>query len=66
MNYYRLAVPQEEDVIVRTEGRSQQEFVKGKGWVESGIMLEYFWPESDMYNQYSELTEEEALKAINS
>ncbi|PNH22016.1 hypothetical protein CAL30_03420 [Megasphaera hutchinsoni] len=33
-------------------------------WVESGIMLEYFWEDDPKYEMYEEITEEEAMKRI--
>jgi hypothetical protein len=64
MNYYRLLAPKDDGTIVRTEGRSQQQYIQGRGWIESGIMLEYFWPESDIVENYEEITEQEAIKLI--
>lgn len=65
MTYFKLLDPKHENTIVRAEGRSQQQHIKGRGWVESGIMLHYFSDESDTYDEYEEISEDEALKIIS-
>lgn len=62
MKYFKLLDPKHENVIVRANGRIQHEFVKGKGWVRSGIMIEYFCDESDTYGMYEEIAEQEAFR----
>ncbi|MPW25957.1 hypothetical protein GC105_09155 [Alkalibaculum sp. M08DMB] len=64
MKYYRLLDPKNINTIVRAQGRSQQQYIKGKGWIESGILLDYQWPDSDTYDRYEEITELEALKHV--
>lgn len=66
MKFYRLLDPKHENTIVRAKGRSQQKYVKEKGWVDSGIMIKYFCDESPLYNMYEEITEEKAMQIINS
>jgi hypothetical protein len=62
--YYRLLDPQHKGTIVKTEDKSQYQFELGKGWIRTGIMLDYFFPESDTFDQYEEITEDEASKSI--
>lgn len=62
MTYFRLLDTENMNTIVRAEGRSQQQFVKEKGWVETGIMIDYFCDESDVYNMYEEISEDQVLK----
>lgn len=64
MKYYRLEDPNHKGTIVRAEGNIQEEYVPKKGWVRSGLLLHYFWPESDTYDQFEEISEAEALAAI--
>ena len=64
MKYYKLLDPKNKGKIARAEGRNQEEYVPRKGWVPSGILLHYFWPESDTYDQFEEISEAEALAAI--
>lgn len=64
MKYYKLLDWKNSGTIVRAQGRSQQRYVKDKGWVESGILMEYFCDESPLYDSYEIITEEEALKLI--
>lgn len=66
MKYFKLLDPAHENTIVRAEGRNQQEYVINQGWVESGILMEYFCDESPLYNMYEEVTEEKAMRIINS
>ena len=61
--FYKLIDLPSYGTIVRTNGASQQMFVKGEGWVDSGIMIRYFCDESDYYNLYEEISEQEALEA---
>jgi hypothetical protein len=65
MTYYKLLSPKHKDTIVRTEGRSQQQYISGKGWVDSGIMIQYFSDESDFYGNYTEISESEAMEIVN-
>lgn len=65
MKYFKLLDPAHENTIVRAEGRSQQEYVVGQGWIESGILMEYFCDESPLYNMYEEITEEKMMRLIN-
>lgn len=64
MKYYRLEDYENRGTVVRTEGRSQQRYIQGRGWIESGVMMKYFNDESPYYDSYSEITEEEANKLI--
>lgn len=64
MKYYRLTSNTDKGTIVRTEGKIQHQYIKGKGWVRSGIMLEYFWPDSDLYEMYETITEKGAMRSI--
>ena len=64
MKYYKLEDNDNSGTVVRTEGRSQQKYIHGNGWVESGIMMKYFNDESPYYNSYSEISEDEANKLI--
>lgn len=68
MKYYKLIDPEHNNTVVRAEGRSQQQFIKNKGWVESGIMMMYFAPydNNNLYNMYEEITEKEAIELIKS
>jgi len=63
--YYRLLDAAHDGVIVKTDGRLHYEYDPVKGWVRSGILLHYEWPESETYGMYEEITEAQANKAIN-
>lgn len=64
MTYYRLLDQTHKGVIVRMEGREQQQFIPGRGWVDSGILIHYFWPESDTFERYKVISEDEALAEV--
>jgi len=63
--YYRLRDIKNKGTIVRTEGMTHHQYIPGEGWVESGILVRYFNDESDYYDLCDEISEEEALDAIN-
>ena len=63
-NYYRLNDLDHLGLIVRTDGPIEHKYVTGMGWVKTGLMIHYFCDESDRYDMYTELSEEEALAAI--
>lgn len=63
-NYYLLRALPHEGAIVRTNGAVHEEYIPDTGWVRSGILIQYFNDESDYYNLYEELTEDDALKRI--
>lgn len=62
--YYKLLDNAHLNTVVKADGRVQHEYVTGQGWVRSGIMIEYFCDESDTYNMYEEISEQEAIKLI--
>lgn len=64
MKFYKLEDRENRGTVVRTEGRSQQKYIHGRGWVESGVMMKYFNDESPYYGSYSEISEEEANNLI--
>jgi hypothetical protein len=63
--YYRLLDPEHENMIVKTEDKVQHRYEPNKGWIRTGIMLDYLWPESDTYDRYEEITEENAMQMIS-
>lgn len=66
MNYYLLTDNDRRGTIVRTEGRIHHRYDKIKGWIRSGVLMEYFNDDSPYYDSYNEITEEEAMKLITS
>ncbi len=60
-SYYKLNDLNHLGVIVRTNGLTEHKYIPGTGWVEAGLMTHYFCDESDTYNMFTELTEDEAL-----
>ncbi|MHB8063520.1 MAG: hypothetical protein ACYDG2_12965 [Ruminiclostridium sp.] len=63
--YIKLLDPEHSGTIVKSLGR--ESFIyKNKQWIRSGILTHYFFPESDLYDRYDEISEEEALKLIES
>lgn len=65
LRYYRLTDNQHLNRIVKAEGRKQYIFNENeRKWVRSGIMIQYFSDESDTYDMFEEITEEEALSQL--
>lgn len=64
MKYFRLLDKKHKGTIVRTEGKHHERYYPDRGWVRSGILMSYFWPDDELYDYYEEISEEEALKAI--
>lgn len=62
--YFRLLDKVHKNTVVRANGRDQQQFIKEKGWVQSGIMIDYFSDESNTYDLYEEISEKTALSLI--
>ncbi|MBO0456296.1 hypothetical protein JZO77_06030 [Enterococcus hulanensis] len=65
--YYLLCDSQYNGLIVKKSKSTRDEFYYDKNkndWVPIGIMNMYFWPESDQFEMYKEITEQEALEAI--
>lgn len=64
MKYYVLKDREHKGTIVRSEGGKSYKYDKERGWVRSGIMSQYFFPDSPVYESYEEISEEEANKII--
>jgi len=65
MTYYKLLAPKHKGTVVRADGETQQKYVAGNGWIETGVMMQYFSDESDFYDNYIEITESEAMEIVN-
>ncbi|MFA9376241.1 MAG: hypothetical protein ACERKZ_05730 [Lachnotalea sp.] len=64
MIYYRLNDYENRGVLVKAIEGKNFRYDKVRGWVRSGIMAQYFFPDSPVYESYEEITEEEANKLI--
>jgi hypothetical protein len=64
VKYYVLNDREHRGTIVRSEGSKSYKYVKERGWVRSGIMSQYFFPDSPVYEAYDEIDEEEVRKII--
>lgn len=62
--YIKLLDPEHLGTIVKSIGRTSYIYKNGQ-WIRSGILVHYFFPESDLYDQYEDIEEKEALKLIN-
>ena len=62
MTYYKLLDRVNRGTVVRAEGENQQKHTAARGWVDSGIMIQYFCDESPVYDMYEEITKEEMQK----
>ena len=64
MNYYILDDYEHRGTLIRSEGRKSFRYDKEKGWVRTGIMAQFRFPDSPVYDSYYEVTAEEADKII--
>lgn len=62
--YTKLLDKTHKNEVVMSEGEKSYEYVHGRGWVRSSILLDYFCDESDTYDMYEEITEVEAMKLM--
>ena len=65
--YYELKDCSHSGMIIRKNKENRREHYynkKSKNWEPIGIMIRYFWPESDTFEMYEELSEEEVLRMI--
>ncbi len=64
MKFYVLDDIENRGIVIRSEGRKSFKYDKERGWVRTGIMAQYRFPESPVYDSYHEISEEEANKII--
>lgn len=50
--------------VVKADGPKQYRYDKARGWVRSGILLDYQMPSGSKVGMYKDITEKEALKMI--
>lgn len=52
-------------MIVRAHNGYQEYYDKDKNeWIKTGVLMLYFCDESEVYDLYEDISEEEALKSI--
>ena len=64
MSYYVLNDYEHRGTLIRSEGRKSFKYDKERGWVRTGIMAQFRFPDSPVYDSYYEITEEEANKIM--
>ncbi len=64
MKFYVLDDIENRGIVICSEGRKSFKYDKERGWVRTGIMAQYRFPESPVYDSYHEISEEEANKII--
>lgn len=65
--YYKLTSTEHNGMVIRVneENHHEEYFnTETKKWARIGIMMNYFFPESDTYDMYEELTEND-IKQLN-
>ena len=67
MIYYKLLDKLNRDEVVKEEARNQYyQFSFGEEkWFRTSIMAEYLWPDNDIYGEYEEITETEAIALLD-
>lgn len=66
--YYRLLDKKYNGTIVKKNSKTCEEFYynfKTMRWEPIGIMIRYFWPESETFEMYEEITETQSLNYLN-
>lgn len=61
--YVKLTDKKHLNEVVRCQGAKWERYVAG-GWIQTGILMEYFSDESPLYEMYEEISEKEALELI--
>lgn len=64
MRYYVLNDFEHRGTVIRSEERKSFKYDKDRGWVRTGIMAQYRFPDSPIYDSYQEISEDEANKLI--
>jgi hypothetical protein len=64
MKYFVLEDNERRGTIVRSEKGKSFKYDKGRGWVRTGIMSQYHFPDSPLYESYLEILENEANNLI--
>ena len=64
MKYFVLDDFEHRGIVIRSEGPKSFKYDKKRDWVRTGIMAQYRFPESPVYESYHEISEEEANKLI--
>ncbi len=58
--YYMLYPGGNQIKFAKEENDTEYEYIEGEGWVESGILLDYMWPDAELFGEYREMSLEEA------
>lgn len=65
MKYVKLLDKLHKGLILKIDGRRQYTYSFGPdAWIETALYTFYTWPESDLYDQYEEVTEVEAIACL--
>ena len=64
MKYYVLNDLERRGTVIRSEEGKSYKHDKNRGWVRTGVMAQYRFPDSPLYESYNEISEEEANKLI--
>jgi hypothetical protein len=64
MKFYVLDDIVNRGIVIRSEGRKSFKYDKERGWVRTGIMAQYRFPESPVYDSYHEISEKEANEIV--
>ena len=66
MKYYKLLDKLNRNEVVKSESKREYGYFFGEEcWKPTTIMAEYHWGDNDVYGEYVEITEAEALDLID-
>ena len=67
MKFYKLTDTLNcDEVVMCKEGKNYTYRFGAETWIRSAIMVRYTWPDDSRYGKYVEITEEEALRLLDS
>jgi len=64
VTYYKLNDYDNRGTVVKSEEGKSFKYDKSRGWVRTGLMSQYMFPESPVYGSYDEVSEAEANNLI--
>lgn len=65
--YYQLNDSKYNGLLIKMNQKNNEEFYfdkKNKQWQPIAIMIRYFWPESDTFEMYEELTDKKMRELV--
>ncbi|MDL2285918.1 hypothetical protein LJC24_00570 [Desulfococcaceae bacterium OttesenSCG-928-F15] len=66
MRYYKLTDKLNNGEVIKEDNDNSYRYYFGtEKWIKTGIMIEYQWPEDELFGKYTEISESEAKQFLN-